>query len=316
MPTLNEISSYELGIRLTQALILLSADGCGPNTEIEAALMRLQSSAARASERLREDSDRLALVAKSCLDRWDLVFIRDRDEMVCEELKKRLLAARQYNMDFLDQCHPGLSPWFRLGLVIADGSDESWSDGTPQIVQGYFPDGTNEPNRPRCGTLEFKNPVPPNWEWRHARLITELIAQLGQSDAALFPAQSVLNGRECQYFAGLTFKHFWGWHAIELGLAALAGERITPRWDEASKKLYLAGDLIHTYKSTTGNQVSILRSFQARSWPDSIECPFDDCKKASVTLFDLNNAMARSSLRFQGGINGISWYLESVLEGQ
>lgn len=315
MPGLNEIVSYELGIRLTQASILLSAYESAPDIEIEAALMRLESSASRASDKAEVDKLRLAQVANSCVDRWILSLSDRSDGEVCEELRCRLVTARQHHVEFLDQHHPGISRWFRLGLAIADGTDNTWSAGQPRIMLRDYPETLPNEDRLPYQRIVFINPVEPNWEWRDRDVIAELATELEQIEHHLFPKQVVLGGRECDIFTELDFKRFWGWHAIELGLAALAQGRVVPHWDRPTRTLYFAGQAIHAYRSSSGNQVRILEAFQNAGWQSSIESPIGNWTTINRTIADLNRNLFLGPIRFRGGVTGISWYIEPVTNG-
>lgn len=316
MPGLIEILSYEVGIRLTQALVLLSGERRFPDFEIEAALLRLESSTSRLHDQIRDARSRLAEIVKSCADSRLSQLAGGSDAKLVEGLQQRLVSARENHIAFLDQSHPEFGRWFRLGLAIADGADNSWSDGRPQIVPRDYPEDIPEEQRLPYPMLVMTDAVQPNWEWQDSRLIDDLIGQVGQSLEQLFPDRRVREGYECCYFSGLEFKRFWGWHAVELGLLALAKERLVPHWDGATRTLYLGPQRIHAYATDTGNQVPVLKAFQASGWQERIPCPIADPKKANQTVISLNKTLKSGPIGFSGGIRGISWYFKTTTEGR
>lgn len=315
MPGLIEILSYEVGIRLTQALILLCSERRYPDFEIEAALLRLESSASRLQDQIRDARSRLAEIVKSCTDNWTSRLADGSAATLVEGLQPRLVSARENHIAFLDQSHPEFSRWFRLGLAIADGADNSWTDGRPQIVPRDYPEDIPEEQRLPYPMFVMTDAVQPNWEWQDSRLIDDLIGQGGQSLEQLFHARRVLEGRDCCQFSGLEFKRFWGWHAVEFGLLALAEERIVPHWDEATRTLNLGPQRIHVYATDTGNQVSVLKAFRTSGWQKRIPCPIADPKKANQTVIDLNKTLKGGPIGFRGGTRGISWYFKPTTEG-
>ena len=141
MPKLIEVLSYEVGIRVTQALVLLSNERRVPDFEIEAALLRLESSTSRFRDQIRDARQRLSEIVNSCTDNWTSRQVDGSDATLVEGLQHRLVSARENHIAFLDQSHPEFGRWFRLGLAIADGADNSWSDGRPQFEPREYPEG-------------------------------------------------------------------------------------------------------------------------------------------------------------------------------
>lgn len=313
MMELNELLAYETGIRLAQAVTLLSTGEQFPDSEIEAALLRLESSSSRSCEQLRMAQPRLAQISKDCVDRWISRQVFEGAEALHAEFQHRLNAASRNHITFLEECDPPLSKWFRLGTAIAQGGDETWSDGQPQIVPRHYPEDIPHEHRLPYRTVDFINPVPPHWEWQDSHLVSELINDLEQSQDRLFPARRALEEGECDHFSGLPFRHFWGWNAIEMGLISLAETRIRPFWSRETRTLYFGDRAIHRYSPNAVNQMAILDAFQAAGWPNRpITCPDPD--KTRQTIDDMTRTLTDGPIHFHGGITGVSWDIRSVSE--
>lgn len=314
MPELNELLSYEVGIRVTQAVTLLSTAEQFPDSEIEAALLGLESSSSRSCEQLRLAQPRLAQISRACVDCWMTRRNHEREESLLTEIQRRLNTASDNHITALEECHPLVSKWFRLGMAIAQGEDSTWSDGEPQTVPRQYPENTPREHRLPYYAVVLNNPVLPRWEWQDEPLIEELMNDLGQSRGRLFPERRALEEGECSQFSGLPFRHFWGWNAIELGLRSLVETRIRPFWNRETRTLYFGDRVLRRYSSQADNQMAILDAFQAAGWQDSIHCPITHPRTARQTIDDMTRTLADGPIHFHGGITGVSWDIRSVSE--
>jgi len=196
---------------------------------------------------------------------------------------------------------------FEFGCEIANGIDETWSDGTPR---------TSPPNPSDDGNLSrvvwrFENPSPPKWEWFDECRLRQVASRL-HLDRRLFVPE-VPNYENMIDLRHLPTERFWGWFAIESALQRIQQEGLRfPQWDAESRALYVGHTLVRQFNNRRSNQIKIVEAFAEEGWPASIANPLSHARQKTDTIRDLNNSIEPQLIRFFGtGDTGVMWNLTS-----
>lgn len=267
MPTQIQVTLYELGLRVMQALDAYP-DFRNYDTPLNEAFRQATL------HRLSSVFERLTLaggVAANIAQRGRQI-LHDANEALCTQTENRYREVAVHLRALHDVLHEDIGNiyrfstddgrWFLLGLEIADGSGTERTEGKPFIdrdrsvgeqensgdvgqTMGRNCEGDGEGNaRDACDPegegprparsqrtrpvprpvpyLQFNNPRPAAWTWRHVPRLEKLLRELREDAKALFPTWDSLRQEDWDRFPGLPMS-LWSWCALEVGLLGLRG---------------------------------------------------------------------------------------------
>jgi hypothetical protein len=313
MPNRHELTAYESGIRVSQANCLLNVADKVADSEVLNVLLRLEGAVSRIGGPERNDSSpalsRAIQIIGKAVGSWmdasnESAFDKRRTALAAQLLIATDLLASGFNDSGLAVAH-----WFQLGQAIADGADETWSEGTLRFSERTYDDSVPAEDRLLYPVLIATGGAPARWEWSDENRVRQLAESVSMSLDVLFRDREAQLDPDSSIFQQLPFSRYWGWHAVELGLQQLASGNLTPRWDAVSRTLSMGDRIIHRFRNPALNQEVMLAAFEAANWASHVDCPRElgASKPVRDTIDALNRNLSSAGLRITGGVRGLCW---------
>ena len=305
MPSEKSLTYYQIGIRFTQALMMLPErdDPIYPTAvmpAVDGVLIAVGIGVDRGF------INATVVPSVELLKQTRSAYRTDYSERefgeFCHRVRIDILGLRQRVDELLNQYDPGEGLlWFQLGQAIVDGADNSWSEGQPYMAT----DPGSDYQR-----LKFRDPRPAHWVWNREAQVDDLLRRLGQSRERCFPGIEALSESDWELFPALPRERFWGWRSLETGLRQL---RVRPHWDAERRALFVGDTEVHRYSNSAANQIGILEAFQAAGWPRAIErVGRIGGENLQATIRDLNNGISPALIVFRAeGGRTISFELQA-----
>jgi len=218
MPTRTQISIYELGIRLSQALELFSEREMLED-ELDPLRLSVVTKFGAAFEVLKSDAsapesvvESVGLHLQETLRLWEA---RYEGQLLIEPLfvaiRSHLSNSRQLlesNFNLITWRTSQAGAWFQFGIVVAAGSGDLTC---------------NHPNPPNWTQSEIdRHPHPdaPIWNWSEAEQVHALSTELQVDETGIFPDYQELLENARQQVDSLP-ERYWGWASIDRGISKL-----------------------------------------------------------------------------------------------
>ncbi len=313
MPNHDELTAYESGIRVSQANCLLNVADKVADSEVLNVLLRLEGAVSRIDGPERTDSSPALSRAIQIIGKAVGSWIDASDESALDQRRTALAAQLQIATELLDSGFndSGLTVahWSQLGQAIADGADQTWSEGTLQLSERTYEDGVPAEDRLLYPVLIAVGGAPARWEWSDENRVRQLAESVSMSLDVLFHDRQAQLDPDSSIFQQLPFSRYWGWHAVELGLQQLASGNLTPRWDAVSRTLSVGDRIIHRFRNPALNQEVMLAAFEAANWASHVDCPRElgASKPVRDTIDALNRNLSSAGIRITGGVRGLRW---------
>ncbi len=221
MPNHMQVTLYEAGLRVTQALEAYPSPN--PN-DYDAALS--DAFGMQTIHRLRCALDRLtqSTGAAAAIARHGRRVVHDVDAVVRRridfphgEVHIHLNSLRSALCDWPtadDEASRNDARWFQLGMEIADGHGVPATTG--HLTRYHEPSFEGYPTR-YCERLRSVNRRPATWDWRNAAHVQQLLGELNEDCDDLFPEYESLRQEDWEVFPALP-SCLWSWCALEVGL--------------------------------------------------------------------------------------------------